>query len=202
MAEKLPDDVYEDSRFRLPLPLREDLTPAARQIYDKHADPNGGSLAGLRGPGGIKLHSSGYSENSVAQLHYLRHATGINPAVRELAILVTAREHDSQFEWSQHEPEGIRQGLAQESIDVVKHHMPVDGLSEIEATVITFGRQLFQNRHVESEVFASALEIFGRQKLVDLVCLMSYYAGIAALLAAFDARMPDDEVFILPLPSA
>ena len=95
MAANLPDDVYEDSRFRLPLPRRENLTTAARMIYDKHADPDGGSLAGLRGPGGIKLHSSGYAENSVAQLHYLRNGTGISTAIRELVILVTAREHDS-----------------------------------------------------------------------------------------------------------
>ena len=199
MAEQLPDDIYEESRFRLPLPVRGDLTPAAQKIFDKHVDPEGGFLAGVRGPGGIKLHSSGYSENSVPQLQYLRHGTGISNAIRELAILTTAREHDSQFEWSQHEPEGLRQGLSQEAIDVVKYRKPVDDLSETEATVITFGRQLFQNRHVEPEVFAKGLEIFGRQKLVDLVCLMGAYAATAALLVAFDARMPDDEVFILPL---
>ena len=45
-----------------------------------------------------------------------------------------------------------------------------------------------------------ALQIFGRQKLVDLVCLMGAYAATAALLDAFDAHIPHDEAFILPVP--
>jgi 4-carboxymuconolactone decarboxylase len=200
MTDGLPPDVNQDSRCRLPLPRRRDLPVAAREIYDRHADPEGGTLAGLRGPGGIKLHSPGYAVPAFDVLQYLRHGTGIQPAVRELAILVTAREHDSAYEWSKHEPEALHQGVPQETIDTIKHRRPVDGLSETEAMVITFGRQLFQTRRVQPEVFAEALDAFGRQKLVDLVCLMGTYAGTASLLAAFDAHIPDDETFILPVP--
>jgi len=200
VANGLPPDVHEDSRCRLPLPERDHLPPEAQEIFDRHADPEGGTLAGLRGPGGIKLHSPGYSVHAFGQLQYLRTGTGIPPHIRELAILVTAREHDSQFEWSKHEPEGLQQGLPQETIDAVKHRGPVDGLPDLEATVITFGRQLFRNHQVEPGVFAAALEGLGTQRLVDLVALMGTYAATAALLAAFDARVPDEETYLLPMP--
>jgi len=52
-----PEDVDRQSRCRLPLPKREELSGAAAQIYDSLADPKGGSIRGLRGPGGIHLHS-------------------------------------------------------------------------------------------------------------------------------------------------
>jgi 4-carboxymuconolactone decarboxylase len=184
----------------LPLPERDGLPPAAQEIFDRHADPEGGTLAGLRGPGGIKLHSPGYAVHAFGQLQYFRHHTGIPPHIRELAILVTAREHDSRFEWSKHEPAGLGQGLSQETIDAVKHRGPVDGLPGLEATVITFGRQLFRNHRVEPDVFAAALEGLGTQQLVDLVALMGTYAATAALLAAFDAQVPDDETYVLPMP--
>ena len=200
MTDGLPPDVFEDSRSRLPLPERDHLPPAAQEIFDRHADPEGGTLAGLRGPGGIKLHSPGYSVHAFSQLEYLRHRTGISPHIRELAILITAREHDSRFEWSKHEPEGLHQGLSQETIDAVKHRGPVDGLPDLEATVITFGRQLFRNHRVEPNVYAAALEGLGRQRLVDLVALMGTYAATAALLTAFDAQVPDEETYLLPMP--
>ena len=53
----LPKDVYADSRCRLPLPKREDLDAVGQKIFDHHIDPNGGSIKGLNGPGGIRLHS-------------------------------------------------------------------------------------------------------------------------------------------------
>ncbi len=199
MTGGLPPDVFEASRCRLPLPERDGLPPAAQEIFDRHADPEGGTLAGLRGPGGIKLHSPEYAVHAFGQLQYFRHRTGIPPHIRELAILITAREHDSQFEWSKHEPEGLRQGLSQETIDAVKHRRPVDGLPDLEATLITFGRQVFRDHSVDPDVFAAALDGLGPQRLVDLVALMGTYAGTAAMLAAFDAQVPDDETYLLPM---
>jgi len=38
---------------------------------------------------------------------YLRHEAGLGGRVRELAILTTARELGSQFEWAAHEPEAL-----------------------------------------------------------------------------------------------
>jgi 4-carboxymuconolactone decarboxylase len=52
-----PDDVDPMSRCRLPLPRREDLDDVSQRTYDNLANPEGGTIRGLRGPGGIMLHS-------------------------------------------------------------------------------------------------------------------------------------------------
>ena len=124
----LPDDIYEDSGCRLPLPRREDMDGEALNIFDLHLDTNGWSLAGLRGPGGIRLHSPRLSEAWQAKNRYLRREAGIPEPLRELVILVAAREMDSRFEWAAHEPEALRVGTAPEIIDVVKNRLPTDGL--------------------------------------------------------------------------
>jgi len=61
----------------------------------------------------------------------------------QLAVLITAREIDQQYEWSSHEVAGRRQGLEQSVIDVVKYNRDVAGLSDKDATVITFGARCF-----------------------------------------------------------
>ena len=197
---KLPDDVHEESLCRLPLVRREDLPDAAKAIFDNRSDPAGGSHAGLRGPAGVKLHSPRLAELSRPATHYLRHETGLTPRIREVAILTAAREHDSRFEWQQHERVAQREGVPAETIDAIKHRRPVDGLDRTDALVIRFGRQLFREHRVSSELFAEALKVFGAQKLVDLIANMGAYAATAALLAAVDMQIPPDEEPLLPVP--
>jgi len=196
----LPADVYPDSGYRLPLPKREDLDDAAKRIFDSHADPKGGSHAGLCGPGGIRLHSPRLAALNAPVSHYLRHEAGIPPRVRELTILATARELDNQFEWTAHEPVALRVGVPPEIIDIVKHRKPTDGLAETDAVVIEFGRELFGQRRVSPETFARALKLFGRRMLVDIVNTMGSYACTAALLTAFDIQLHPGQEPLLPVP--
>jgi 4-carboxymuconolactone decarboxylase len=184
-----PDDIDPESGCRLPLPKRAELSPEAQQSYDRLATPSGGNLRGLRGPGGIQLHSPELSRRSRPVNHYLRFESGLGGRVRELAILVTAREHDSQFEWAAHEEEARREGVAAELIETVRHRRSLDGVNEADAVVIALGREVFGARKVAPETFARALKQFGRRDLVDLVALMGNYAATAALLTAFDMQL-------------
>jgi 4-carboxymuconolactone decarboxylase len=187
------------SGCRLPLPKREDLDDAGKHIYDSLAEPGGGSIRGLRGPGGILLHSPELSRHSRPLNHYLRHEAGLGGRVRELAILTTARELDSQFEWAAHEPEALGEGIPREIIEVIRYRKDTAGLEEADAIVIELGREIFGARKVASATFARALRHFGRRALVDLVALMGNYAGTAALLTAFDMQLDPGQPLPLPL---
>ncbi|MPY71141.1 MAG: hypothetical protein GEU92_13760 [Alphaproteobacteria bacterium] len=202
MADRdFPPDVHPDSGCRVPLVKRKDIgVPEAQALYDHHMAPHSKSLAGLWGPGGIKLHSPKLALASQSIGKYLRWEAGIAEPIRELAILVTARCHDSRFEWAAHEPEGLRVGLSQEAIDVVKHRRPTDGLPEEYAVIVALGREMFDDRYVKPETFAAATRVFGAQQLVDIVSLMGLYAGTAALLCAYDIQLQDGPQAELPVP--
>src|ERR1700690_3540002 len=184
-----PDDIDPESGCRLPLPRREELSPEAQLAYDRIAAPGSGNLRGLRGPGGIQLHSPELSRPARPPNRYLRFDSGLGGRVRELAILVTARELDSQFEWAAHEDEARREGVASELIDVIRYRRDPPEVTAADAVVIAPGREIFGARKVSSETYASALALFGRRKLVDLVALMGNYAATAALLTAFDMQL-------------
>jgi len=184
-----PTDIDPQSQCRLPLPRREELDAAGQEVYDRLADPQGGTLRGLRGPGGITLHSPQLSRHNRPLNNYLRYQSGLGGRLRELAILVTAREHDSQFEWAAHEAEARREGVADALIEIVRHRGDIAGLDAADAAVIALGREMFGARRVSPETFARCLALFGRRKLVDLVALMGNYAATAALLVAFDMQL-------------
>src|SRR5207237_269109 len=164
-----PPDIDPQSQCRLPLPRRDGLDAEGQRIYDSLADSRGGSLRGLRGPGGIHLHSPGLARHTRRLNHYLRQEAGLGGRARELAILVTARELDSQFEWAAHEAEALREGLSPKIIETIRHRRDTDGLDEADAAVIELGREIFTARRVGSATFGRALALFGRRRLVDLV---------------------------------
>jgi len=194
-----PEDIDPQSQCRLPLPRRDELDAEGQRIYDSLADPQGGSLRGLRGPGGIHLHSPGLARHTRPLNHYLRQEAGLGGRLRELAILVTARELDSQFEWAAHEAEAQREGISPEIIETIRHRRDTGSLDEADAIVVQLGREIFTSRKVCSGIFGRALELFGRRKLVDLVALMGNYAATAAMLTAFDMQLDPDQPPPLPV---
>jgi 4-carboxymuconolactone decarboxylase len=131
---------------------------------------------------------------------YLRHKSGLDPRLVELAILVTARESDGEYEWTAHEPQGLKAGLSPEIIDIVRNRKPTSGLAEKDAVIIDLGRETIGKHHASSETAARALNLFGKQELVNIVSLMGDYASTAILLNAFDQHVRPTDKPLLPIP--
>ena len=92
------------------------------------------------------------------------------------------------------------EGLEQKIIDVVKRRRPVAGLPAKEAAIVGFGRELFRRRKVQSRTFARAVELFGRQGVVELVALMGNYAATALVFRAVDQQVHPGRKPLLPIP--
>jgi 4-carboxymuconolactone decarboxylase len=193
-----PADVDKQSGFRLPLPKREDLDEADQKLYD--AATSGESIAGLHGPGGLRLYSLKTAPHLMAILSYLRHDAAIPPKVSEVAILCVARATDNKFEWAAHEVLARKAGVLEPTIAAIKNRASTAGLPETDALVIALGRETFERNHVTPETFAAAKQTFGANKLVDIVLLMGDYSRTAALLTAFDMQLKPGDVSDLPVP--
>ena len=134
LSSSLPADVYPDSRNRLPVVRRESLDESGRNLFDAIVG-DARRLAGLQGPAGIRLHSPVLGAATRRVNDYLRFEAGLGMDVVELAILVTARELNQQFEWAAHEPTGRRAGLSEATIDTVKFRRATVGLGDRDATL-------------------------------------------------------------------
>src|SRR5581483_11772914 len=195
----MPSDIDPKSGMRLPLPNREDWDEDGKRAYDRGVTP-GATIAGLQGPSGIALYSPKTAAHHTAINRYLRFEAGFTPRVREVAILTVAREMDSQFEWVAHEPEAIKEGVPQATIDAIKHRRDTEGLDKTDALIIDVGRQLWREHRLKPETFANLKAVFGPHKLVELVMLMGNYAGTAVLLAAVDMQLHAGKKPLLPIP--
>ena len=178
-----PDDIYPDSRSRLPLWSAESQTSVS-ELYGRMLSPSG------IGPGQIRNHGAG--------LETLEARVGRR--LIQLAILVTARAHDSQYDWTVNEPRALEAGLEPELIDIVRHRRPLTGIDEKDAALIALARELFGDHNVGAETYARAARAFGERDLVDVVGLMGAHAADAAVLAAFDQHLPEGREPLLPLP--
>ena len=199
-AAPLPKDVNPVSRFRLPLPKKEDMDDYGKKVWDEVLDPSRPSLAGLQGPTGIRLWSPHVAEAYGDANTYLRVGTGFSARLTEIAIMTTAREMDNQFEYTAHEISGLKAGVEPAIVDIIKYRKPLTGLGEKEAAIIRLGRELFGQKKVSSATFADAHRLFGDRGIVDLVSLMAHYSATSALLNAFDMQLPEGQKPLLPLP--
>ena len=115
-----------------------------------------------------------------------------------IAVLITAREIDQQYEWTAHEMAGRRQGLEQAVIDVVKYNREVAGLSDKDATAITFGRALFREHRVSSELWEKMVKHFGRQRTIQFMMIMGEYFKAGFMMNAVDQHLPPGREALLP----
>ena len=196
----LPDDVHPESLSRLPLVKREEMDEQGKTFYDAVTGPQSRTLVGLQGPSGIWLHSPRVGEPFREMNRILRSEVPFEPRLRELAILVTAREFDSQFEWTAHEPVALKEGLDPKVLDTVKFRKAISGAPEKEAAIIAFGRELFREKKVRAETYAEMVRVFGQSAVVNITALMANYAFTAVMLTAFDQQLHEGRKPLLPLP--
>jgi len=200
MVHSFPPDIIPESGCRLPLPDRTALDNEGKAMYDRMANFENGAIMGLRGPSALTLHSPGITKFSLPLNNYLRFETDFSGAIRELVILVAAREMDSQFEWAAHEPQALREGVAQGTINAIKFGEQTEGLPDEHALIIDYGRQVLQNHRVKPETFSRLKTAYGAKGVVDLATLLGNYLTLAMLLVTVDAQVPENDLEELPIP--
>ena len=183
---------------RIPTASRESVPQDQLAAFDELVSQRG-SVPDI-GPIAIMINVPELTKRGENLRAYVRGDESSLPAnVRELAMILTAREMDCQFIWNAHAGFGRQAGLSDELVNNLRDKKDLPTLSAPESAVVDYGREFFRTHKVSQATFDAAKAQFGVRGLVELTNLMGYYSSLAFNINAFEVGLPAD-LTELPLP--
>lgn len=151
----------------------------------------GGKRGRMPAPMQVWIRSPEFARRAQHLGEFTRFETQLEPRLSELAILVTARYWNAQYEWHVHADAALKCGLAPEVVfDISTRRQPAfDDPSQ--AIVYAFSLALHQTRQVPNELYEEAVKVLGERKVVELVGILGYYTLVSMTLNVFDIGVPE-----------
>ena len=129
---------------------------------------------------------------------YLRWHTSLPARLSELAILITAREWSSQYEWSAHYPLAMKAGLDPAVADDIAHGRKPANMKDDEAALYQLVTEIRRDRKVSDATYAEALKHFGERGIMDIIGISGYYDLVSMTLITMQAEPRNKDVPLLP----
>ncbi|MEO1192187.1 MAG: carboxymuconolactone decarboxylase family protein [Pseudomonadota bacterium] len=168
---------------RITVPPREELQADQQAVYDAIVQ---GPRGGIYGPTVAWLSHPVVAQPAQALGAALRFEGLLPGALRELAILVTARHWKAPYEWAHHAPLALKEGLAPEIVEALKLDRVPVFTSDQEFLVYRVARRLLSAKTLDAALYEEAKTSFTEKGLVELVALVGYYSLVAMTLTAFE----------------
>ena len=180
---------------RVPYVNYDDLDPAGREIYDRIRRDRNAKEVGFQFR--AMLHSPEAAGHLTSMGAELRFKSAIPEELKELAIIVVAREWSSDIEWTAHAALAAKAGVAPEIIEGIRTGKSDVAFTEPQRTVVSFVQQLSRDKNVANETFAAAQQLLGTRGVVDLTLTCSYYTAINMAQMALKPEMEAGKVSTL-----
>ncbi|MDB5867013.1 MAG: carboxymuconolactone decarboxylase family protein [Betaproteobacteria bacterium] len=161
---------------RVPYVKYEEMDDAGREIYDRIRTDRKAKEVGFQFR--AMLHSPQAAAYLTSMGAELRFRSAIPDNLKELAILVVAREWNSDIEWTAHAPLAEKAGVSPTTIEAIRAGKPLNGLTDEEQVVVRFVQRLLRDKNLPDETFGAAQQLLGTRGVVDLTLTCSYYAAI------------------------
>jgi len=173
---------------RYPPLTREEMTPAQREVAEAIAS---GPRGGLRGPFQAWLRSPEIADRMQKVGAYLRFDSKVPRRLNELAILITARAWDAQFEWYAHHRLALEAGLDPAvAADIAEGRRPASMQAD-EAVVYDFCTELRATHRVSDATLAATQALLGEAGVIDLIAVSGYYDIVSMTLNVAEVPLPD-----------
>ena len=172
----------------------KDMTPAQREAAQ---EVTAGRRGAVYGPFVPLLRSPELTRRLQKVGEYLRYEPQLPPKLREMVILLVAREWTQDFEWHVHAPLAAAEGLARDVIDAIAEGRLPAAPGDGEALVHDFFFELLRARTVSDATYARAVDAFGEQGVVDLVALIGYYTTLAMIMNVARTPLPEGRTAVL-----
>lgn len=166
----------------------EQMTQAQREAA---AEIAAGRRGGVVGPFIAALRSPECMRRLQHFGSYLRYESNIDPRLREIVILLTARRWRQDYEWVTHEPPAREAGVAPATIDAIEAGTEPASLSADERLIFDLCAVLFDDGRVPDALYARAIGVLGEPGVIDVVCAVGYYTTLALIMNATRTALPE-----------
>ena len=167
---------------------RSQVDADKQHIFDSIASSRGR----VSGPFSVLLNSPEIAGRAAHLGSYIRFESTLTSAQRELAIITTAREFDCAYEWAAHATLAREAGVRESAIESVANGGDLSELTDDEALIVGYGREILREHRVSEGTFAAAKEQFGEQGVTELTATFGYYSMLACALNAFEVQPSSD----------
>lgn len=150
-----------------------------------------GERASTGGPFNVFLRSPELGDIAQQLGARVRFHSSLSDRLKEMAILMIARDWTAQYEWYAHKRLALQAGLKPDLVDAIAAGKRPAAMAPDESALYTFVTELLDTRQVDDPTFRAAVAAFGERGVVDLIGLMGYYQLVSMALNVDRYPLPD-----------
>jgi 4-carboxymuconolactone decarboxylase len=198
-ATSLMSAQAQEAERRFKVLTTEEMTPAQRALADAIRSGPRAAVAGsaansssntVGSPFNVFLRSPEPGDSLQRTGSYIRFKSTLGSRLNEMAILITARHWNSQYEWFAHHRLALQAGLNPQVADAIAQGQRPSGMQLDEEIVYNFSYELHNNKRVSDASYKAAVDKFGEQGVMDLIGVNGYYTLVAMVLAVDRTPIP------------
>ncbi|SRR5579883_593154 len=186
IAANAQDLKLRGDRFR---PLSSDEMTPEQKTMTSHV--LSGERKTMDGPFNVYLRSPEMGDLAQQFGAYLRFHSSVPRKLNELAIIITARHWNSQFEWYAHHRYALEAGLNPAIADAIAANKRPASMQPDEEAVYNFCTELLASKQVSDATFAGAKSVLGERGVVDLIGVVGYYHFVSMVLNVDRYPLPE-----------
>jgi len=173
--------------IRIP-PLRaEEWSEEQRQLLD-YAWRKGGFYNVI---GTLARHMEASKRIGQMGAHVMGPTSTLTARDRELLILRTAWNCQSEYEWAQHVQLGLKAGLSEQEIEFCRGATEEVVLAAHEKSLLRAADELHAHQRIADDTWAALLEHYDELQLMDIVFAVGQYTMIAMALKTFGTPLDE-----------
>ncbi|MFJ6742626.1 carboxymuconolactone decarboxylase family protein [Streptomyces sp. NPDC091279] len=175
--------------MRLPVLDEEEMDARQKELAARIA----GRRGAVRGPFRVWLHSPEMCERAESLGAFARFDCDLPEHLRELTLLMAARNWDAQYSWNAHVRKAVEAGIPETAVQAIAERREATFDCAADQAFYQFCREVLEEHFVCDPTFTAALGHFGPKGLVDAIGALGNFTMLGMCLNTFQVDLQPDK---------
>jgi 4-carboxymuconolactone decarboxylase len=175
--------------MRLPVLTEEEMNPRQQELAARITARRGA----VRGPFRVWLNSPDLCDRVESLGAFARFDCSLPKHLRELTLLMAARNWDAQYSWNAHVHQAIEAGVPETAVKAIAEKRTAEFDNDKDQAFYQFCREILEEHFVSDETFARVQEHFDATALVDTIGALGNFTMLGMCLNTFQVDLQADK---------